>query len=238
MAIREIGSMIVEPESEEETKGRLYDFLFHYFQVNPTPTDDQVHALAHSVGEEPEHFERVVYQMLADIVEEVGDENAHDFVDDVASFDEGESDHNLASTEEDSSAWADKYSNDSDLEETNPQILMTSVDRIGTHIPQDVDFQEDAELSDQPEFVGGDEPLPGTNAAMPVDPVSFAPEGVELSATNPIVEKDKEKEGLFHDGKPDLGPEALDTLVQHDGEVEPKVESPNDVPFAADDGAT
>lgn len=233
MAIREVSSSIIEQESEEETKGRLYDFLFHYFQVNPTPTDDQVHALAHAVGEEPEHFERVVYQMLADIVEEVGDEGAHDLVDDIASFDEGESDHNLASTEEDSSAWADQYSNDADLDEKNPQMLMTSVGRENYH-RADVDFREDGETAQQPDFFGGNEPLPGTDAAMPI---TFAPENLEQSETNPIVEQDKEKEGLFYDGKPDTGPDAYDTVVQHDGEVEPKVESPNDVPLAADDGA-
>ncbi len=48
----------------------VYDLLFHYFQINPEPTDDQIHALAMSIGQDPAAFERFVFKMLAAIVEE------------------------------------------------------------------------------------------------------------------------------------------------------------------------
>jgi hypothetical protein len=46
------------------------------------------------------------------------------------------------------------------------------------------------------------------------------------------------KEGLFFDGVPDTDDLAYDEAVQNDGEREPKVKSPNEVPLGKDDGST
>lgn len=75
---------ILEIAGVSSTKeGSIYDLLFHYFQLNPTPTDAQIHALAVSVGQDPEAFEQLVFKMLGAIVDELdveADAEDEDFI--------------------------------------------------------------------------------------------------------------------------------------------------------------
>lgn len=47
-------------------KQQLQELIAAFLKVNPTPTDDQVHALAGAVNLDHETFESVMYEMLAE----------------------------------------------------------------------------------------------------------------------------------------------------------------------------
>ena len=210
MAIKEISTTVVP---HPEFNGRLYDLLFQFFQINSTPSDEQVHYLAKSLGQSYEALEETIYAMLAEILESVDSEEEDG---EFADFDEEEAlepeeaifpDNVGAQDDEDSAAWADHYStNDLDLEETDPQILMTSTDRLGS-------VEDGLEAADE-ETDSEDDEL------------------VEALA-NDEVKTDLEKRGLANDGEPDTRQDLYNDLLKDDGYVEDDQMS---LPFAADDG--
>lgn len=50
-------------ENTEEVK--LYDFIVAYLRLNTSPSDEQFHSLAQSIGKDPEYLESVVYKIMA-----------------------------------------------------------------------------------------------------------------------------------------------------------------------------
>ena len=76
-----VGEMeeMIEPEDEENLEDesdeedllenteevKLYDFIVAYLRINTSPSDDQFHALAQSIGKDPEYLESVVYKIMA-----------------------------------------------------------------------------------------------------------------------------------------------------------------------------
>lgn len=58
---------LVTPEIESELK--FFDLLSAFLSVNPSPSDEQFHALAASVGVGPEDFEARVYRLMSMMME-------------------------------------------------------------------------------------------------------------------------------------------------------------------------
>ncbi len=56
-------------------KDNLADLLACYFKINESPSDAQVHALATSIGFEPEGLEQIIYSMFG---EEISDEEPYE----------------------------------------------------------------------------------------------------------------------------------------------------------------
>lgn len=66
---------ILEESSEDQPELLFYDLLASFFKLNPSPTDDQVHALAEALGMEEDDLEAIIYQILSVMLE---DENLNE----------------------------------------------------------------------------------------------------------------------------------------------------------------
>lgn len=56
-----------EPDSEEL---RVYDLLTSFFRMNPSPTDEEMHALATAVRMSAEELEQVIYRVMSVMMED------------------------------------------------------------------------------------------------------------------------------------------------------------------------
>jgi hypothetical protein len=77
-------------------KQQLQELIAAFLKVNPTPTDDQVHALAGAVNLDHETFEAVMYEMLAES-DEVNATSEHTDAEKVL---DGEYDPNTTTTDD------------------------------------------------------------------------------------------------------------------------------------------
>lgn len=80
-----------EGEEEEEKESKLadtFDLLTAFFRINPTPNDQQFHALAQSIGVEPEALEAQVYEVMSIMLE---DDDSREAVDQAVDEAEDES---------------------------------------------------------------------------------------------------------------------------------------------------
>jgi hypothetical protein len=77
-------------------KQQLQELIAAFLKVNPTPTDDQVHALAGAVNLDHETFEAVMYEMLAES-DEVNAASEHTDAEKVL---DGEYDPNTTTTDD------------------------------------------------------------------------------------------------------------------------------------------
>jgi hypothetical protein len=62
----------------DKDEGKLHELIVLFLQVNPEPSDDQFHALAHALGVDKESLEACAYEMLGDEIhheEGEGDES-------------------------------------------------------------------------------------------------------------------------------------------------------------------
>lgn len=53
-----------------DKKELIYNILESYLQLNEDPSDDQVHALAFSIGMDHEVFEQLMYEILSQMVQD------------------------------------------------------------------------------------------------------------------------------------------------------------------------
>jgi len=60
----------------DETKkdNNIIDRIIKFFQVNPNPNDDQVHAFAEEQGIEPDDLEEKIYKLLSSLINLKGSE--------------------------------------------------------------------------------------------------------------------------------------------------------------------
>jgi len=56
-----------EPDSEEL---RVYDLLTSFFRMNPSPTDEEMHALATAVRMSAEELEQIIYRVMSVMMED------------------------------------------------------------------------------------------------------------------------------------------------------------------------
>lgn len=55
-------------EKEENNKDDIYTKIMDFFADNPSPEDDEVHALAEELGLEPDDFETHIYFILGSVL--------------------------------------------------------------------------------------------------------------------------------------------------------------------------
>jgi len=58
----------------DKDESKLHELIVLFLQVNPEPSDDQFHALAHSLGVDKESLESISYEMLGDEIHHEEDE--------------------------------------------------------------------------------------------------------------------------------------------------------------------
>jgi len=58
-----------EDDSPEEEEVAFFDFISSYFAYCPSPSDDQIHALATSIGVDHEELERRIYKLMSLMLE-------------------------------------------------------------------------------------------------------------------------------------------------------------------------
>lgn len=97
-----------EDSQDENNLANLYDLLTAYFKVNEAPTDPEFHALAQSIGMDPDDLEAIVYKvmsiMMSDDVSKDAVEDAIEEAEDDSEDDQVESDvmpYSPAEAEED-----------------------------------------------------------------------------------------------------------------------------------------
>lgn len=53
---------------DDESRNQLYQLIEAFLTLNPSPTDEQVHALSTSLGMDHKLFEAVIYRILSEII--------------------------------------------------------------------------------------------------------------------------------------------------------------------------
>jgi hypothetical protein len=62
-------------DSSEDVREHLYDLLGSFLRLNPSPSDEQFHALATSIGMDPAELESYAYEIMSVLFEDQEDDH-------------------------------------------------------------------------------------------------------------------------------------------------------------------
>lgn len=166
ISVSRITAANASPALEDEKQSAFYSLMESFLLLNPTPSDEQVHQLATSVGMDPETFESLIYKFFGDMVKHDEDAHGGDFNADqdlLADF---------GDEAEDEDTEAEEFLDEGDAQDDDNTVTASNVDDMPMNKQMfDTNDIEPIEAADQdgkaadedgipdPELLGGEDPI-------------------------------------------------------------------------------